>query len=729
MALDETKEAPTAEEWAVPQAALKLDAQDPLLGCLALLTRLFERPLSPEALSAGLPLADGRFTPELFLRAAERAGLTGRVAKRALDDVPEFSLPAVLLLTEGRACVLNRRLGNGTLEILTPETGGGRREIAAEALAESYAGYVLFVRPEFREEGRIGDELAAPRRSWFWGTLTQFWPIYGQVIVASLLINSFALAMPLFIMNVYDRVVPNNAIETLWVLAVGVASVIGFDFFMRMLRGYFVDAAGKRADTLLSARIFEQVQNIQMASRPGSAGAFANILRDFEAVRDFLTSATVTAFADIPFIALFILVIWMIAGPVAIVPALAVPVVILGGVLLQRPLKTAITETQREAAQKHGMLVETIGGLETIKSLNAQGRLQRKWEQFVDKTAASGLRVRVLSLGIISSSTFFQQLATVGVIIYGAYEISEGNITTGALIAAVILTSRALAPLAQVANLLARMNQSMTALSALNTIMALPVERPEGKRFLHRPTFEGAIRFQNVTFSYPNAELPALRDASFSIAAGERVAFIGRVGSGKSTVAKLILGLYAPTEGSVMVDGTDLRQVDPADLRRNIGAILQDSFLFLGTVRDNIALGAPHADDEAILRAARIAGVDDFVRRHPRGYDLMVGERGEGLSGGQRQAVALARALVNDPPILILDEPTSGIDVGTEKIFLANVSKTLRGKTLVLITHRASLLPLAERIIILDQGRVVADGPRAKVLEALNKGEIKVEPA
>ena len=729
MALDETKEAPTAEEWAVPQAALKLDAQDPLLGCLALLTRLFERPLSPEALSAGLPLADGRFTPELFLRAAERAGLTGRVAKRALDDVPEFSLPAVLLLTEGRACVLNRRLENGTLEILTPETGGGRREIAAEALAESYAGYVLFVRPEFREEGRIGDELAAPRRSWFWGTLTQFWPIYGQVIVASLLINSFALAMPLFIMNVYDRVVPNNAIETLWVLAVGVASVIGFDFFMRMLRGYFVDAAGKRADTLLSARIFEQVQNIQMASRPGSAGAFANILRDFEAVRDFLTSATVTAFADIPFIALFILVIWMIAGPVAIVPALAVPVVILGGILLQRPLKTAITETQREAAQKHGMLVETIGGLETIKSLNAQGRLQRKWEQFVDKTAASGLRVRVLSLGIISSSTFFQQLATVGVIIYGAYEISEGNITTGALIAAVILTSRALAPLAQVANLLARMNQSMTALSALNTIMALPVERPEGKRFLHRPTFEGAIRFQNVTFSYPNAELPALRDASFSIAAGERVAFIGRVGSGKSTVAKLILGLYAPTEGSVMVDGTDLRQVDPADLRRNIGAILQDSFLFLGTVRDNIALGAPHADDEAILRAARIAGVDDFVRRHPRGYDLMVGERGEGLSGGQRQAVALARALVNDPPILILDEPTSGIDVGTEKIFLANVSKTLRGKTLVLITHRASLLPLAERIIILDQGRVVADGPRAKVLEALNKGEIKVEPA
>jgi ATP-binding cassette subfamily C protein LapB len=446
-------------------------------------------------------------------------------------------------------------------------------------------------------------------------------------------------------------------------------------------------------------------------------------------VREFLTSATVTAFADIPFIALFILVIWLVAGPVAVVPAVAVPIALIGGIILQSPLKSAISKTQVESAQKHGILVETIGGLETIKSLNAQGRLQGKWEEFVAKTAETGLRARVFSLGIVTFSTFLQQISTVAVIVSGAYLIQDGVLTTGALIAAVILNGRALAPLGQVAGLLARMNQSLSALGALNQIMSLPLERPAGKRFLHRPTFAGAINFREVTFSYPGSEIAALNKVTFSIQPGERVAFIGRVGSGKSTVAKLMLGLYAPDEGAVLVDRTDLRQVDPIDLRRNVGAILQDSFLFHGTVRDNIALGATTADDEAVMNAAVMAGVHDFVRRHPRGYDLVVGERGEGLSGGQRQAVALARALIKEPPILILDEPTSGIDVGTEKAFLTRLAPTLKGRTLVLVTHRASLLPLVDRIIILDQGRVVADGPREKVIEALNAGKIKVGQA
>ncbi|MDX1484312.1 MAG: type I secretion system permease/ATPase [Alphaproteobacteria bacterium] len=723
------EQAQPQRRWSVSRAALKADVDDPLLGCLALMTKLHERTQSAEALVSGLPLEDGRLSPELFLRAAERAGLTGNIVKRPLSGIPDFALPVVLLLREGSACVLARRPDADSYEILTPESGGAQ-SLSAEALGEAYSGYAIFVRPEYVDDDRLGGgALSPPKRSWFWGTVFQFWPTYSQVIIASLLINSFALVLPLFIMNVYDRVVPNNAIETLWVLAIGAGTAIFFDFFMRMLRGYFVDSAGKRADTLLSAQIFERVQDIQMSSRPGSAGAFANILRDFETVREFLTSATVTAFADIPFIALFILVIYLIAGPVAFIPAVAVPIALIVGIILQAPLKSAISKTQVEAAQKHGILVETIGGLETIKSLNAQGRLQSKWEQFVAKTAASSLQVRVLALGIITVSMFLTQISTIGVIVYGVYLIQDGVLTTGALIAAVILNGRALGPLSQVANLLARMNQSMSALGALNNIMSLPVERPAGKRFLQRPTFRGAINFREVSFTYPGADLAALDKVSFSINAGERVAFIGRVGSGKSTVAKLILGLYAPDEGAVLVDRTDLRQVDPIDLRRNMGAILQDSFLFHGTVRDNIALGAPNADDEAILEAAVTAGVHEFVRRHPHGYDLMVGERGEGLSGGQRQAVALARALVRKPPILVLDEPTSGIDVGTEKAFISRLAPTLRGRTLVLVTHRASLLPLVERIIILDQGRVVADGPRAEVLEALNSGKIKVDQA
>jgi ATP-binding cassette subfamily C protein LapB len=715
--------------WNIPRRLLKVDAEDPLLGCLALLAAYYERPQSPEALAAGMPLEDGRLSPALFPRAARRVGLTTRIVKRPVARIPAYALPVILLLGDGGACVLTSRLDGENYEILTPESGG-RQTIDKKSLDIIYAGYAIFARPEYIDPDRLGaGSLAVPERSWFWGTVMRFWPTYSQVIVASLLINSFALVMPLFIMNVYDRVVPNNAIETLWVLAVGAATAIGFDFFMRMLRGYFVDSAGKRADTLLSAEIFEQVQDIQMSSRPGSAGAYANILRDFESVREFLTSATVTAFADIPFIALFILVIWLVAGPLAIIPGLAVPIALLGGVILQAPLKSAIAKTQAEAAQKHGILVETIGGLETIKSLNAQGRLQGKWEQFVAKTATTSLRARVFSLGIVTFSVFLQQMSTVAVIIYGAYLIQDGVLTTGALIAAVILNGRALAPLGQVAALLARMNQSLSALGALNNIMALPRERPANKRFLHRPAFQGAIDFREVSFTYPGSELAALNKLNFSIKPGERVAFIGRVGSGKSTVAKLMLGLYAPDEGAVLVDRTDLRQVDPIDLRRNIGAILQDSLLFHGTVRDNIALGAPTVDDEAILKAAVTAGVHEFVRRHPRGYDLIVGERGEGLSGGQRQAVALARALIKEPPILILDEPTSGIDVGTEKAFINRLAPTLKGRTLVLITHRASLLPLVERIIILDQGRVVADGPRAKVIEALQAGKIKVEQA
>lgn len=715
--------------WNIPRRLLKVDAEDPLLGCLAILTALYERPQSPEVLAAGLPLENGRLSPELFLRAARRAGFAGRIVKRPVARIPDYALPVVLLLGDGGACVLTQRRDGETYEILTPESGG-RQDIDKKSLDIIYSGYAIFVRPEFVEADRMGASAEpAPQRAWFWGTVFRFWPTYSQVIVASLLINSFALVMPLFIKNVYDRVVPNNAIETLWVLAIGAATAIGFDFLMRMLRGYFVDSAGKRADTLLSAEIFQRVQDIQMSSKPGSAGAFANILRDFESVREFLTSATVTAFADIPFIALFMLVIWLVAGPLAMVPAVAVPIALLGGIVLQAPLRSAVAKTQAEAAQKHGILVETIGGLETIKSLNAQGRLQEKWERFVASTAVTSLRARVLSLGIVTFSVFLQQMSTIAVIIYGAYLIQDGELTTGGLIAAVILNGRAMGPLGQVAALLARMNQSLSALKALNQIMSLPGERPAGKRFLHRPTFQGAIDFREVNFTYPGSELAALNKVSFSIRPGERVAFIGRVGSGKSTVAKLMLGLYTPDEGAVLVDQTDLRQIDPVDLRRNIGAILQDSFLFHGTVRDNIVLGAPTADDEAVLRAAVTAGVHEFVRRHPRGYDLLVGERGEGLSGGQRQAVALARALIKEPPILVLDEPTSGIDVGTEKGFIARLAPTLTGRTLVLITHRASLLPLAERIIILDQGRVVADGPRDQVIAALQAGKIKVGQA
>ena len=464
-------------------------------------------------------------------------------------------------------------------------------------------------------------------------------------------------------MNVYDRVVPNQATETLWVLAAGVGTVIGFDFVLRTLRGYFVDGAGKRADVVLSSRIFAHVLNIQMAVRPTSSGAFANQLRDFEALRDFFTSATFVTLVDVPFLGLFLLVIWMVGGPVVIVPLVIVPLVIVAGLCVQFPLRRAVQTATQETSQKQGVIVETIGALETVKSLGAEGKMQREWERFVGTAARSGLRARTVSqLGIQIAATA-QQLVIIGVVIMGVFQIQAGEMTIGALIACTILTGRTMAPLAVVAGLLSRLQQSLTALKNLNQIMSLPVERPPDKNFLSRTIGKGTIEFQDVTFSYPNSDIPALKNLSFRIEPGERVGILGPIGSGKTTISKLLISLYTPSDGAVVIDGTDVRQIDPADLRRGVGVIMQDVILFHGTVRENIAMGTPHADDEMIFRAASQAGVHEFISRHPHGYDLMVGERGQTLSGGQRQCIALARALVPDPPVLLLDEPTSMMDL------------------------------------------------------------------
>jgi ATP-binding cassette, subfamily C, bacterial LapB len=466
---------------------------------------------------------------------------------------------------------------------------------------------------------------------------------------------------------------------------------------------------------------------IRMAARPASAGAFANNLREFESLRDFFTSATMVTLVDLPFVVLFIGIVWWIGGPVALVPAIAVPLVIGFGLLLQVPLNRIVRRTFQEAAQKHGVLVESINGLETIKSIGAEGRMQRNWEQFVGATAVSGMRARLLSGLGVNVSLLAQNLVTVGVVIFGVYRIADGLMTVGALVACTIITGRAMAPLAQVAGLLTRYHQARAAYDALDKVMGLAVERPAQARFLHRPQLHGELAFREVTFAYPGQKQPALDKISFVIKPGERVGLIGRIGSGKSTIEKLVLGLYEPDQGAVLIDGTDLRQIDPADLRRSIGCVLQDVCLFQGTIRDNIALGAPFVDDRALLRAARIAGVEDFVARHPLGFDLNVGERGERLSGGQRQAVAVARALLLDPPILVLDEPSSAMDNGAEGRLKQRLEEILPGKTLLLVTHRASLLTLVERLIVLDGGRMVADGPRHDVLNALAAGRIRAQ--
>ncbi len=712
-------------QWSVPVE--ELDVDDPLLGCLVALTRLRHRPLSADALRAGLPLVDNRLTPSLFVRAAARAGLTARILKRRLERISSLVLPAVLMLHEAQACVLlDIDTSAGKARVLFPESGGGEEEVALEDLAARYTGYAIFVQPEHRFDERAPEVHNIASRHWFWGTIGRSWRIYRDVVIASLLINLFALASPLFIMNVYDRVVPNNASETLWVLATGVAVVFLFDFLMRTLRGYFIDLAGRKADIGISSAIYERVLGLKMEARPVSVGAFANNLREFETIRDFIASATVTTLVDLPFILLFIGVLALIAGSVAVIPAAAVPLILLYGLIIQGPLRRSVENSFRASAQKNATLIEGLAGAETVKHLGAESQLQRRWEQAVAHIARWSAHSRLLSASAVNVAQLVQQLASVVVVLYGVHLVTAGDMSLGGLIASVILTGRALAPMGQVANLATRYHQASTALKTLNGIMEMPVDRPEDQVFVSRPRLKGEIEFDNVSFTYPGQKTEALSHVSFRIRPGERVGIIGRVGSGKTTIEKLIEGLYAPTQGAVRIDGTDLRQIDPADLRRNIGYVPQDVTLFFGSVRDNIVLGAPYMDDAAVLRAAELAGVTEFVNPHPLGFEMPVGERGERLSGGQRQSIAVARALLQDPPILLLDEPSNAMDNSSEEMMKNRLAGIMRGKTVIIVTHRASLLALVERVIVLDSGNIVADGPKEQVLEALRQGKLRM---
>ena len=712
---------------AVDTAGVREDLlhHDPLLDCLVELTRIHARPSTRAALVAGLPLEKGTLTPSLFARAASRAGLSAKLVRRPLDRIDDVLLPAVLLLKGEEACVLMGWDEQGeNARLLFPETGQGSVQLSRQALAERYTGIAIFARPHFRFDKRTPHVGDVRLRHWFWGTLAEQWQIYRDVLGAALLINLIALAMPLFTMNVYDRVVPNRAIETLWVLGLGVILMLGVDMMLRSLRGYFIDLASARIDFQLSGRIMERVLGVRMEARPAAVGAFSANLRSFEAVRDFITSTSVTAFIDLPFALLFVLVIAIIAWQLVLPVLLAIVLVVIYAYILQHKMHELSETTYRAGALRNATLIESLSTLETIKTQGAEGVMQSKWEKSVAFVSRINNQMRFLSAAASNGAMEIQQLVSVAVIIAGVYLIGDGQLTMGGLIACTMLTSRAVAPLGQMVGLLMQYHNAKVSLTSLEEIMARPVERPGDATFVHRPELKGDIEFRDVEFSYPNAAVSALRNFSCKIAAEDKVVVIGRVGSGKTTLQKLLLGLYQPTGGAVTIDGVDIRQLDPADLRRNIGYVAQDVTLFYGTLRDNIAIGAPYADDAAVVAAAEAAGLSEFVNRHPDGFDMMIGERGDSLSGGQRQGVAIARALLMDPPILLLDEPTSAMDFSAEQQFKQRLRQIAAHKTLVIVTHRNSLLDLATRVIVVDDGRGVADGPRDQVIHALQSGGV-----
>lgn len=700
---------------------------DELLECLIAVAAIHHHDATREALVAGLPLEEGRLTPGVLGRAATRADLTARLVKSRLSQLNPALFPAILLLESGRACVLlNLDIKNSQAEVIFPELGEASSIVSLSGLQDAYSGQAAYVRPKFRFDAR-GPEVKKQRsRHWFWGVIRENRKLYRDVLIGSAVINLFAVAMPLFVMNVYDRVVPNAATETLWVLAAGIFIVLCFDLALRLMRNAFVDLAASRADVKLTSSIMSRVLGMRMESKPASTGSFTSTLQSFESVRAFIGSATIVALVDLPFVILFASIIALIGVPLVIPIVVGAVFVFLYALAAQSKLHELSETTWRIGAQRNATLVEAVGNLETVKTLRSESRLQGMWERasaFLSRTAA---QLRLVSSSVTSVALWTQHTVAVTIIIIGVYMIIEGNLTQGGLIAAYLLSSRAMAPISQAAGLMAQYHQSSTALDSLNEVMDKPTERAEGKAYINRPVVHGDVKFDGVSLSYPEAERSALNDVSFRLKPGEKVALIGRIGSGKSTLSKLLLALYQPTGGSIFLDDVDIRQFDPMQLRRHIGYVPQDIALFFGSLRENIVAGggSEGVDDDALLEAVRLSGLESLVKSHPHGLDLPVGEGGNMLSGGQRQSVAIARALVNNPSVLLLDEPTSAMDHASEEVLKKNLTRFSQEKTMVIVTHRTSLLSLVDRIIVMDAGKIVADGPREQVVEALRKGQV-----
>jgi ATP-binding cassette subfamily C protein LapB len=698
---------------------------DSLLECLLVVCRIHGVAITRDALTAGLPLSEGNMTPALVQRAAARANLASKVLKKPLDAIRSEFMPCILLLHNEEACLL---LGWDTdkqnASIIFPELGDAKVQVSALELEERYAGYAITAKPKFTFDSRAPTVGKVRLKHWFWGTLAENTGIYRDIMLAAFLINIFALAMPIFTMNVYDRILPNRSVETLWVLVIGVTLIVCADFILRTMRGYFLDWASRRVDVKLSGRIMEQVLGIRLEQRPSSVGSFAANLRSFETVRDFITSATITTLVDIPFALIFIGVMAWIAWPMVIPVLLGSIIILIFSFSVQTKMHELSETMFRVGAIRNATLIESLVGLETVKVLGIEGHMQRKWEKSANYLTEVSGKLKLLSASITNGANGILQTVNVSLVLLGVYLVIEGDLTMGGLIACTMLAGRALAPIAQSAGLMTQYHNASTSLTSLEDIMNKPIERPSDSSFISRPTFSGDIEFREVCFSYPGTDVNALKNVSFKISAGEHVAILGRMGSGKTTLHKLILGLYRPTSGAILIDGIDSRQIDPAELRRNIGYVQQDTNLFFGSMRDNIAITSPHAEDSQVLQAAKIAGIDEFINSHPKGFDMSVGERGETLSGGQRQGVGIARAIINNPPIILLDEPTSAMDHSGEELVKKNLNEMSVGKTLMVITHRSSLFDLVNRIIVIDTGKVVADGNKDQVIEALRTGKV-----
>ncbi|MFL6841023.1 MAG: type I secretion system permease/ATPase [Sphingomicrobium sp.] len=712
--------------WLDAERSLEID---PVLDCLTYLAREADRPSSPVLLRAGLALADdGRLPFHQIEPALDQVGMRAEPVVRRLKGWPSRKLPAVLELTEERAAVLLEIRDSDAL-VYAP----GVAELNWIKLAELepiYTGRAVVVEADPTRE-RQGERPwdKAKRTHWFWSEVwkvrKEFWP----VLLAALIVNLLAFAMPLFTMNVYDRVIPNKAIATLWVLALGVILALGFDFILRVARSRLIDEVSRKLDAKLSQKLFEKVMNLPMAERQGSTGAFARRVSEFEMVRDFFASTTVVLAVDVIFLFLFLGLITILAGWLVFVPIAGIALMLIAGLSLQKAMGRAALDAQADSSLQHSVLVESIAGAETLKAARAEGQMLGRWRRYSAMSAATSERMRRLTAIAVNLASVSQQLISVGLLIGGFYQFQQGDMTMGAIIAIIMLSGRSLQPVGQLAFLVTRGKQAFATLDSLQRMMEAQDERQVAMRSIVPEIRVGHIELTNVSFRYPNAGRDSLDGLNLKIGPGERIGIIGRVASGKSTLGRVLCGLYPPTDGEMLVDGLDSRQYHPHQLRDAFRFVAQDAEVFSGTVRDNLMLGAAKANDEQLIEAVIRSGADIFLSRDAAGFDLPVGERGSRLSGGQRALLVLARALVSPSKMLFLDEPTGSMDTQTELYFIEHLKTALApDQSLVVATHRHNMLSILTRLIVIDNGKILADGPRDEVLKHLSNPKAQERP-
>lgn len=716
----ELKEAPAEH---TPAAEPLVKPVDPMLMCMAMIARILGRPVHVQVLRAGFALdTKGRVPLAAYPDMGHRHGLMAAWSRTRLAEVPSYVLPVLMPLKDGRACVVQAVEGPHAV-VLWAETGLQEYRVPVGELQHLSTGEVLVVKLPSRHHAEVLTPMQGAAFGWFWNTLWRFRHFYVESMVATVVANLLTLATVFFTMNVYDRVVPTQAYASLWTLAIGATVAIFMEFIMRWLKARLVDLGGKKADLAINSLLLREVMSIRLEHRPQSVGIFASSMRDFESLRDFFSSASLVMLADMPFVLLFLALIAMIGGPVAIVPALAVPLLLGVGLWAQRPLMKAMRENMKESGDKQSVLVESVLNLELLKAHNAESFLQRRWELSNHAASDSYKKIRALTNWIMGLTSSVTQLVTVGMVVVGVYQIHSNHLTLGGLIACVILSGRALSPLSGVMSLASRYQQARSALETLDGLIKRPRDRMEGRQYVVPERIRGELQGIELEFAYPGEhKIPVIRKVSMHLAAGQHVAMLGRVGSGKTTLLRLMAGLYAPQGGSLRVDGIDVQQIEPAELRSYVGYVGQDPQLFMGTLRDNLILSDSWISDTRIHDVLRMLGIQDMVASHPLGLDMLVTEAGGGLSGGQRQLLAIARMMLREPRIIFLDEPTANMDQNTETQVITVLKGWLNGRTVLMSTHRPQLLEWADTVAVIDKGQCVAIGPKQDMIEKLSRG-------